>query len=84
LINYNDKNAAKTVTLLNNDRLSPLFLAVVEATQEALYNSLLKATTITGKNGRVVEAVPIKKIVDICKKYNVLNLGKTLSKNIRK
>jgi len=83
-INYNDKNAAKTVTLLNNDRLSPLFLAVVEATQEALYNSLLKATTITGKNGRVVEAVPIKKIVDICKKYNVLNLGKTLSKNIRK
>ena len=84
LINYNDNNAAKTVTLLNNDRLSPLFLAVVEATQEALYNSLLKATTITGKNGRVVEAVPIKKIVDICKKYNVLNLGKTLSKNIRK
>ena len=80
LINYNDNNAAKTVTLLNNDRLSPLFLAVVEATQEALYNSLLKATTTKGKNGRIVEAVPIKKIMEICKKYSVLNLGNILSK----
>lgn len=80
LINYNDKNATKTVTLLNNNNLSPLFMAVVEATQEALYNSLLTATTTTGKNGRIVEAVPIEKIVEICKKYSVLNLGKTLSK----
>ena len=81
LIKYNDQNSTKTVTLLNNDNLSPLFMAVVEATQEALYNSLLKATTTKGKNGRIVEAVPIEKIVDICKKYSVLNLGKTLSKN---
>lgn len=81
LIKYNDKNAVKTVTLLNNDRLSPLFMAVVEATQEALYNSLMKATTTRGKNGRTVIAVPIDKIVEICKKYNVLKLGKTLSKN---
>jgi len=80
LIKYNDQNSTKTVTLLNNNNLSPLFMAVVEATQEALYNSLLKATTTKGKNGRIVKAVPIKKIVEICKKYSVLNLGKTLSK----
>ncbi|TDI94687.1 MAG: S58 family peptidase [Caldithrix sp.] len=81
LIKYNDKDAVRTVTLLNNDKLSPLFMAVVEATQEALYNALLKATTTKGKNGRTVTAVPIEEIVEICKKYNVLNLGKTLSKN---
>jgi len=80
LINYNDKNATKTVTLLNNNNLSPLFMAVVEATQEALYNSLLTARTTKGKNGRIVEAVPIEKIVEICKKYSVLNLGNILSK----
>ncbi len=65
---------------MNNDKLSPLFMAVVEATQEALYNSLLKATTTKGKNGRTVTAVPIEKIMEICKKYSVLNLGKILSK----
>jgi len=81
LIKYNDKDGVRTVTLLNNDKLSPLFMAVVEATQEALYNALLKATTTKGKNGRTVTAVPIEEIVEICKKYNVLNLGKTLSKN---
>ena len=81
LIKYNDKDAVRTVTLLNNDKLSPLFMAVVEATQEAFYNALLKATTTKGKNGRTVTAVPIEEIVEICKKYNVLNLGKTLSKN---
>lgn len=81
LIKYNDKDAVRTVTLLNNDKLSPLFMAVVEATQEALYNALLKATTTKGKNGRTVTAVPIEEIVEICKKYNVLNLAKTLSKN---
>ena len=82
LIKYNDKDAVRTVTLLNNDKLSPLFMAVVEATQEALYNALLKATTTKGKNGRTVTAVPIEEIVEICKKYNVLNLGKTLSKTM--
>lgn len=81
LIKYNDTTPAKKPDILNNDRLSPLFLAVVEATQEAIYNSLLKATTVQGKNGRVVEAIPIEKVVEICKKYNVLGFGKTFSKS---
>jgi len=44
---------------LPNDALSPLFLAAIEATEEAIYNSLLKAETITGYRGRTVEALPL-------------------------
>jgi len=41
-----------------NDRMSPLFQAVIEATEEALYNSLCMATTMTGYEARIVEALP--------------------------
>ena len=43
-------------SLLSNDAISPLFLAVIEATEEAVYNSLFRATTVTGR-GRTVEAL---------------------------
>ena len=56
------------VKLLGNNDMSPLFLAAMEATEEAIYNSLFKATTVTG-NGRTVEALPIGKTVEILKKY---------------
>ena len=48
--------------------MSPLFLAVIEATEEAIYNSLLQATTTTG-NGHTVEALPIDKTIEILRKY---------------
>jgi D-aminopeptidase len=54
---------------LANDATSPLFEAVVEATEEAIYNSLFKATTVTGRDGHRVEALPIEKTVEILKKY---------------
>ncbi|REJ86293.1 MAG: S58 family peptidase [Acidobacteria bacterium] len=47
-------------TVLRTDALSPLFLAVVEATEEAVYNSLLRATTVSGQRGRVVEAIDVE------------------------
>lgn len=59
--------------VLRNDRLSPLFLAVVEATEEAIYNSLLKATTVTGRDGNTAEALPIDKLLEVGKKYNRLH-----------
>lgn len=71
-------DTVRKVDLLYNEQLSPLFQAVVEATQEAVYNSLLRATTIVGRDGHTAEAIPIDKIVEICKKYNVLNWDKTL------
>jgi D-aminopeptidase len=46
-------------TLLDNADMDPLFLAVVEATEEAIYNSLLRAESMSGLEGRRVEAIPI-------------------------
>jgi D-aminopeptidase len=56
---------------LSNDRLSPLFLAVIEATEEAVYNSLFKAVTTTG-NGRTVRALPLAQTMRILRNYGVL------------
>ncbi|HEY0996445.1 MAG TPA: P1 family peptidase [Gemmatimonadaceae bacterium] len=44
-----------------NEEMSALFQAVVEGTEEAIYNSLFRATTVTG-NGRTVEAIPIERV----------------------
>ncbi len=52
------------------DELTPVFEATVEATEEAIYNSLLKATTTTGRDGRTVEAIPIQVVKDLIKKYH--------------
>ena len=57
--------------LLSNDAMSPLFLAVIEATEEAVYNSLFRAQTTTG-NGRTVEALPLERTLEILRKYNAL------------
>jgi D-aminopeptidase len=62
------RNPAK---LLSNDEMSPLFLAVIEATEEAIYNSLLRAVTVTG-NGHTVQALPIERTVEILKKYGAI------------
>jgi len=56
----------------NNGKMDPLFRAVVEATEEAVYNSLFKATAVTGRDGRFCEALPIKKALEICRKYKAL------------
>ena len=45
---------------LGNDAMSPLFLAAIEATEEAIYDSLCMATTTAGYGGRVVEALPLE------------------------
>lgn len=69
-IPYDDENIEKNVHEVSNDHMSPLFLAVVEAVEEAIYNSLFMAKTITGQNGRVTEALPIEKTLKILDKYN--------------
>ena len=50
------------ISLLGEDALSPLFEAVVDATEEAIYNSLLKAQTVRGHHGHVAEAIPIDRL----------------------
>ena len=59
--------------IMRDEALSPLFQAVREATEEAIINSLLKATTVTGHKGRMTEAIPVERVVQICKKYGTLN-----------
>ena len=54
----------RQVEELQNDFMGPLFLATVEAVEEAIDNSLLKATTVTG-NGHTVEAIPIDRLREI-------------------
>jgi D-aminopeptidase len=68
----NDKALTRNAEVMANDAMSPLFLAVIEATEEAVYNSMFKATTMTG-NGHTVEALPIEKTVEILKAHRVIN-----------
>lgn len=58
------------IPLLQNDFTSPLFMAAIEATEEAIINSLFMAKTITGQNGNTVNALPLDKVIPILKKYN--------------
>jgi D-aminopeptidase len=55
-------------TLLPTDALDPLFEAALEATEEAVYNALLRATTVTG-SGHTTEALPIDRLREILRKY---------------
>lgn len=59
---------ARTRTLLPADALSPLFQAVLEATEEAVYNAMLQAETMTG-NGITVEALPIDRLRELLSAY---------------
>lgn len=59
--------------VLSNDAVSPLFMAAIEATEEAIINSLLAAKTMKGKGGRTVEALSHDKLKEILKKYNRVN-----------
>jgi D-aminopeptidase len=60
----------RTTEEIANDFTSAIFQAVVEATEEAIYNSLFAATTVTS-NGRTIEALPLDRVREILRKYGV-------------
>jgi Peptidase family S58 len=60
--------------------MSPLFLAAIEATEEAIYNSMFRATTTTG-HGDTVEAPPIHKTTDILRRYGAIKRRTTGEEN---
>ncbi len=66
-----NRNPQLNASLLSNDSMSPLFLAVIEATEEAIYNSLFRATTITGR-GHTVDALPLDRTLEILRKHGAL------------
>jgi D-aminopeptidase len=57
----------RTVTLLREDALSPLFQAAAEAAEEAILNSLFKAVRTEGKDGHVAEALPLERVKALLK-----------------
>jgi D-aminopeptidase len=69
--NAADRFQPRAVQLLSNDAMSPLFLAVIEATEEAIYNSLFRAETMSGR-GHTVEALPIQRTLEILRRHNSL------------
>ncbi|WP_018127237.1 P1 family peptidase [Balneola vulgaris] len=68
-IHLDDRSPVKEISNLDNKAMSPLFLATVEATEEAILNSLFHAEDIEGHNGDQ-KALPINTILEIMQKYN--------------
>jgi D-aminopeptidase len=63
--------ARNAAALVKNDDMSPLFLASIEATEEAIVNSLLKATTVTSSVG-TAEALPVERVREILRRYGAI------------
>jgi D-aminopeptidase len=66
-----DLYVPRNLKLLSNNAVSPLFLAVIEAPEEAILNSLFRAVSLTGR-GNTVEAIPINRTIEILRKYKVI------------
>ena len=64
----NASESVRDVKVLGNDAMSPLFQAVIEATEEAILNSIFRAASVTG-SGRTVDALPVDKVREILRKY---------------
>lgn len=71
-IEAGNPGSTQTYSELENSATTPLFLAAVEATEEAILNSLFMATTITGDDGRTQKALPIPEVIEILKHYKLI------------
>ncbi|HSE96699.1 MAG TPA: P1 family peptidase [Blastocatellia bacterium] len=69
------QGSLRDMKVLSNNAMSPLFLAVIEATEEAIYNSLFRATTMTGR-GRTIEALPLERTIEILRKFGAITADK--------
>ncbi|MCK6618276.1 MAG: P1 family peptidase [Cyclobacteriaceae bacterium] len=72
-IKHEKAGLSDTTVYVRNDAMSPLFMATIEATEEAIINSLFAAERMTGKDGRKVEALPRQEVLAILRKYGVVN-----------
>jgi len=68
---YSD-NDLRDISELRNSAVSPLFLAAVEATEEAILNSLFMAESMTGQFGNKMDALPIDRVMEILKSYGTV------------
>ncbi len=65
-----DGKKMHTQTVLDNGEMSSIFAATIEATAEALWNSMFMATTTKGYKGKVVEALPVEKVLEMLRDRN--------------
>ncbi len=67
-------NQSEVVSLqmIPNSRISPIFLATVQATEEAIINAIVAAETMTGRDGNTVYGLPHERLKEVMKKYNRL------------
>jgi len=65
-------DGVRSLSMLPNDQINPLFLATVQGTEEAVVNAMIAAETMTGINGHTVRALPRDRLREVLKKYNRL------------
>jgi len=70
---YSDKAPDYLARRMRNDRMSPLFQAAVEAVEEAIYNSLLRADSMSGYRGTTMKALPIRELEEILSSAGVID-----------
>ncbi|MCC5904600.1 MAG: P1 family peptidase [Balneolaceae bacterium] len=70
--NLDNTGLTQTNIELKNDAMTPFFLAAVEATEEAILNSVFMAETMTGTQGRTIESIPVDEVMEILKKYRAV------------
>lgn len=71
-VKHDSKESTQTNTILRNDEMSPLFMAVIEATEEAIINSLFAAESMQGFEGHSVKSLPMDEVLKILKKNNAI------------
>ena len=65
------RSGATIIEDLPNDKISPLFQAVAEATEEAVYNAMLQATSTTGVDDHRLEALPLDRLKEILARHGI-------------
>ena len=67
-IPYDYDSPLHSTSVLHNDKMSSLFMACIEATEEAVINSLFAAETMTGRDGHIIEALPVDEVMELMKR----------------
>ncbi len=68
-VKYNSESLFNESKTLRNDEMTPIFLATIEATEEAILHSLFMAESMTGRNGNTVNALPVEEVLKILRRY---------------
>lgn len=71
-VKHDSKDKTESIKVLGNDAMSPLFMAVIEGTEEAISNSLFAAETMTRKEGHTIKALPKEEVIKILKKHQAI------------